>query len=81
MKMELRKIQDNTYAVVNISDMSSIKFSEVLQDNPSTCRLSLDKKYFIIQFEKIPSFISNGRVKPVAVLSHEEATILMDSEE
>lgn len=69
-----------TYAIINIADLSDIDFSQVGETNKNTIRKSLDESQFVIKYNSTPSFISDGMVTPIETLTHSEALTLMDSE-
>ena len=66
-----------TYAIINISDLSNINFSQVGETNENTIRKSLDESQFIIKWNSEPSFITDGTVTPIETLTHSEAIALM----
>jgi len=66
-----------TYVIINIADLSSIDFSQIGETSQNTIRKSLDELQFVIKYNKIPSFISDGTVTPLQTLSHSEALDLM----
>jgi len=68
-----------TYVTINISDISNIDFSEVVETSADTIRKSLDGTQFIIKYNTEPSFITNGTVVPLQTLTHSEALILMQT--
>ena len=73
----------NVYAIINIADLGLINFSEVDEYNATTIHLSNDELFFVIKWfdEHEPSFITNGSVIPTQILTHEQATTLMATEE
>jgi hypothetical protein len=73
----------NVYAIINISDLGLINFSEVDETDATTIRKSVDELLFVIKWfnENEPSFITNGSVIPTQILTHEQAIELMATEE
>ena len=69
-----------TYAIINIADLSDIHFSQVGETSENTIRKSLDKSQFVIKYNSTPSFISDGMVTPIEILTHSEALTLMSTE-
>lgn len=70
---------DKTYAVLNIADIDSVNFSEVITTSKETVRKSIDKSQFLIKYTETPSFINNGTITPISVMNHEDILTLMDS--
>lgn len=66
-----------TYVIINIADLSSIDFSQIGETSQNTIRKSLDELQFVIKYNTIPSFISDGTVTPLQTLTHLEALDLM----
>ena len=74
---------NRTYAVINLTDVGLIDFSQVGQSSASTIRKSLDDTQFVIKWEEgyIPTFITDGSVIPVETYDHHAILILMQSAE
>ena len=68
-----------TYAVINLTDIGLIDFSQVGQTSASTVRKSLDNTEFVIKWEEgyIPTFIADGTVIPVGTYDHHAILELM----
>jgi hypothetical protein len=68
-----------TYAVINLTDISLIDFSQVAQSSASTIRKSLDDTQFVIKWENgyTPTFIMDGTVVPVGTYDHHAILQLM----
>ena len=62
------------YAIIKLADIGLIDFSQVAQSSASTVRKSLDNSQFVIKWQEgyEPTFISDGKVTPLQVLSHSE---------
>jgi len=72
----MKKIAE-TYAIINITDLSNIDFSQVGETNENTIRKSIDESQFVIKWNTTPSFITDGTVTPIETLNHSEALTLM----
>ena len=72
------KISD-VYATINIADLPLIDFSQIGETNENTIRKSLDLSEFIIKYNALPSFIVDGTVVPLQIMTHDEALALMNT--
>ena len=72
------KIAD-VYATINIADLPLIDFSQIGETNKNTIRKSLDLSEFIIKYNALPSFIVDGSVVPLQIMTHDEALVLMNT--
>lgn len=70
-----------TYAILSIGDILNIDFSQVKESNENTVRISLDGLEFVIKYTTTPTFIADGSVLPLQVLTYEEALALMRTPE
>jgi len=72
-----------TYAVINLTDVGLIDFSQVGQSSASTIRKSLDDTQFVIKWEDgyTPTFITDGSVVPVGTYDHHAILELMATPE
>ena len=72
---------NKTYAVINLTDISLIDFSQVGESSVSTIRKSVDESQFIIKWENgfTPTFITNGYVDPVQQYDHHGILELMQT--
>jgi len=70
---------NKTYAVINLTDISLIDFSQVAQSSASTIRKSLDDTQFVIKWEDgyEPTFIADASVVPVGTYDHHAILELM----
>jgi len=74
------KDNDKTYAIISVKDIEKIDFTQIQETSSKTIRLSLDNSKFVIKWQKQePTFISDGSVKPLQVLSHAECLELMST--
>ena len=70
-----------TYATISITDLGLIDFSQIHETSAETIRKSIDETKFIIKYDAVPSFISDGSVEILQAMNHDEALQLMASEE
>lgn len=72
-----------TYAVINLTDVGLIDFSQIGESSVSTIRKSLDETQFVIKWEEgyIPTFISDSSVVPVQEYDHHAILELMATSE
>ena len=70
-----------TYATISIDDLPLIDFSQVGETSKLTIRKSLDLTQFIIKWNTEPTFVSDGSVVPLQLLTHSEALALMQTVE
>jgi hypothetical protein len=70
---------NKTYAVINLTDISLIDFTQVAQSSASTIRKSLDDTQFVIKWEEgyTPTFITDASVVPVGIYDHHAILELM----
>lgn len=68
-----------TYAIVNLTDISLIDFSQIGETSASTIRKSIDDTQFVIKWENgyTPTFITDGSVTPVQTYDHVKILELM----
>jgi hypothetical protein len=74
-------MNNKTYAVINLTDIGLIDFSQIAQSSASTVRKSLDNTQFVIKWQDgyEPTFIENGTVIPVGIYTHAECLELMST--
>lgn len=74
---------NRTYAVINLTDISLIDFSQVGQTSAGTVRRNLAETQFIIKWEAghTPTFILDGSVVPVQTYDHHSILELMATAE
>jgi hypothetical protein len=70
------------YAVIDITDLELIDFSQIEETSSITIRKSLDNTQFVIKWQDghEPTFISDGTVIPVGIYTHSECVELMSTE-
>ena len=71
---------NRSYTILNISDLANVDFSQVGETSENTIRKSIDETQFVIKYNTTPSFISDGTVTPVEVLTYAEALELMGTD-
>jgi len=71
---------NRTYTILNISDLANVDFSQVGETSLNTVRKSIDETQFVIKYNTTPTFISDGTVTPVEVLTYAEALELMGTD-
>ena len=73
--------QAETYATINIADLPLIDFAQIGETDENTIRKSLDESEFVIKYNAVPTFISDGSVEILQAMTHDEALALMASAE
>jgi hypothetical protein len=75
-------MNNKTYAVINLTDISLIDFSQIAQSSASTVRKSLDNTQFVIKWQEgyEPTFIADSTVIPVGIYDHHAILELMASD-
>ena len=70
------------YAIIKLADIGLIDFSQVAESSVFTVRKNLDDTQFVVKWQEgyEPTFISDGSVKPLQVLSHAECLELMSTD-
>jgi len=73
----------NVYATISTNDIDKVDFTQVPEKNNKYLRYSLDGTEFVIKWfdEHEPTFISDGTVTPLEVMTHDQALILMATPE
>ena len=69
-----------TYATISITDLGLIDFSQIHETSAETIRKSLDETEFVIKYDAVPTFISDGSVEILQAMNHDEALQLMATE-
>jgi hypothetical protein len=72
-----------TYAVINLTDLDLIDFSQIEEDSRHTIRKSLDNTQFLIKWQEgyVPTFITDATVIPVGTYDHHAILELMATPE
>ena len=73
------KDNDRRYAVIYLTDLNLIDFSQIEQTSIETIRKSLDNTQFVIKWEDgyTPTFIMDNTVVPVGTYDHHAILELM----
>lgn len=76
-------MNNKIYAIIKLTDIGLIDFSQVAQSSASTVRKSLDNTQFVVKWQDgyEPTFVTDGQVKPLQVLTHSKALDLMSTPE
>jgi hypothetical protein len=69
------------YAIININDLDNVDFTQIGETSVDTIRKSLDETMFVLKWETMPTFITDGTIVPLQVLTHEECLELMNTSE
>ena len=69
------------YAIIQATDLANINFDQIGETNENTLRYNLAGTEFVIKWNTEPTFISDGTVVPVSILTHPEALALMATAE
>jgi hypothetical protein len=69
------------YAIIKITDLDLIDFSQIDETSANTIRKSLDNTKFVIKWNEEPTFIADGTVVPVGIYSHSECLEIMATAE
>jgi hypothetical protein len=72
---------NRTYAIVKLTDINKIDFSQIGETSASTIRKSIDDTQFVIKWNEgyTPTFIENESVIPDGTYTHAEALALMST--
>jgi hypothetical protein len=71
----------DTYSIIDINDLLKVDFTQVGETTPSTIRKSLDNSKFVLKWDQTPTFITDGSVVPLQILTHDECLELMETDE
>jgi hypothetical protein len=71
----------DTYSIIDINDLLKVDFTQVGETTPSTIRKSLDGSKFVLKWDQTPTFITDGSVVPLQILTHDECLELMETDE
>lgn len=71
----------DTYAIIDINDLLKVDFNQVGQTSADTVRKSLDGLKFVLKWDAEPTFISDGTIIPLQILTHSECLDLMNTPE
>lgn len=71
----------DTYAIIDINDLLKVDFTQVGETSADTIRKSLDVLKFVLKWEETPTFITDGTIIPLQLLTHSECLYLMNTAE
>ena len=71
----------NIYAVINVSDLDKMDYSQISTTSRSTTRYNIANTEFMTSWDTTPTFISDGSVTPVSTMNHADAVELIASAE
>jgi hypothetical protein len=71
----------DTYSIIDINDLLKVDFTQVGETTPSTIRKSLDNSKFVLKWDQTPTFITDGTIVPLQILTHAECLELMETPE
>ena len=73
----------DTYAIISTTDLDKVDFSQVDQTSAETVRRSLDGSKFVLKWYhgEEPTFITDGTIVPLQILTHSECLELMNTPE
>jgi hypothetical protein len=69
------------YAIININDLDNVDFTQIGETSADTIRRSLDGFKFVLKWVQEPTFIKDGTIIPLQILTHEECLALMQTPE
>jgi hypothetical protein len=57
------------YAIININDLDNVDFTQIGETSADTIRRSLDGFKFVLKWVQEPTFIKDGTITPLQVLT------------
>ena len=71
-----------TYAIIDLTDINKIDFSQIGETSVFTIRKSIDNTEFVIKWVDgyTPTFITDGSVIPVGTYTHAEILAILATE-
>ena len=68
-----------TYAIIDLTDINKIDFSQIVETSVFTIRKSINDNEFVIKWVDgyTPTFITDGSVIPVGTYTHAEILEIM----
>jgi len=69
------------YAIIQIEAANAVDYSQVGETSIDTIRMNIALSEFVLKWEHEhePTFITDGTIVPLQVLTHEEALALMQT--
>ena len=71
----------DTYAIIDINDLLKVDFTQVGETSADTVRKALDRLKFVLKWDAEPTFIADGPIIPLQILTHSECLDLMNTPE
>lgn len=71
----------DVYAIVAIEAANAVDYSQVGETSIDTIRMNIALSEFVLKWHDTPTFIEDGTIVPLQVLTHEEALTLMATAE
>lgn len=65
---------------MSISDVNLVDYNQVPENSAETVRKSIDETQFVIKWDETPTFITDGSIIPISILTYEECLDLMSTE-
>jgi len=71
----------DVYAIININAANAVDYSQVGETSIDTIRMNIALSEFVLKWEHEhePTFISDGTIVPLQILTHAEAIELMQT--
>ena len=69
------------YGIIDIAAANAVDYSQVGETSIDTIRINLAFTEFGLKWNTTPTFITDGTIVPLQVLTHEEALALMATPE
>ena len=69
------------YGIIDIAAANAVDYSQVGETSMDTIRMNLALTEFVLKWHHTPTFIEDGTIVPLQVLTHEEALALMQTPE
>ena len=71
----------DVYAIIEIAAVNAVDYSQVGETSIDTIRMNLALTEFVLKWHHTPTFIEDGTIVPLQVLTHQEALSLMATAE
>ena len=69
----------DVYAIVAIEAANAVDYSQVGETSIDTIRINLALTEFVLKWNTTPTFIADGTIVPLQILTHAEAIELMQT--
>ena len=71
----------DVYAIIEIAAVNAVDYSQVGETSIDTIRMNLALTEFVLKWHDTPTFITDGTIVPVSILTHELCLELMQTSE